>query len=214
MKPGGFRRSFFNEAGPAGTLTKAEGRGILSVAGGPPTIDGEGGNMITAFEESLDGSHAVICMQKENGEIFYQNPACRKSCGDYVGAECPRTCVSESEKFLGRPLPSEGFQFLSNRKVGKQHYDVLFFTEDSHRMTVLYPLRQKYEAWLKKFQERNLSRRELEIANLCVQGYTNAGIARELFISKATLKTHLNNLYKKMPEARSEGWRKSAVAGS
>lgn len=170
--------------------------------------------MITEFEDSLDGSRAVICMQKEGGEVFYQNPACRKSCGDYVGSECPRTCVSDCEKFLGRNIPSEGFQFLSNRKVGKQHYDVLFFTENARRMIVLYPLRQKYESWLKRFQERNLSRRELEIANLCIQGFTNAGIAKELFISKATLKTHLNNLYKKMPEARLEGWRKSSVAST
>jgi hypothetical protein len=170
--------------------------------------------MIAQLEESLGGSRAVVCMQREGGEVLYQNSACRRSCGNYIGNECPRTCISDCEKSLGRPLPSEGFQFFSNRKVGKQHYDVLFFTENSNRMTVLYPLRQKFEAWLRRFQDRNLSRRELEIANLCLQGFTNAGIARELFISKATLKTHLNNLYKKMPEARLEGWRKSSIAGA
>ena len=167
--------------------------------------------MISGLDATLSESKAIICMQKTSGEVFYQNVACKKSCGIYQGVTCPQTCVTECERHIGGTLPPDGFQFLSNRKVGNQHFDVLFFTEESQRLIVLYPLRQKYESWLRRFQERNLSRRELEIANLCIQGYTNAGIAKELYISKATLKTHLNNLYKKMPEARSEGWRKQSV---
>jgi hypothetical protein len=167
--------------------------------------------MLSGLEATLTESKAIICMQKTSGEVFYQNQASRKSCGTYQGVTCPKTCITECEKYMGRPLPPDGFQFLSNRKVGHQHFDVLFFTEDSQRLVVLYPLRQKYENWLRRFQERNLSRREMEIANLCIQGFTNAGIAKELFISKATLKTHLNNLYKKMPEARSEDWRKQTA---
>lgn len=47
-----------------------------------------------------------------------------------------------------------------------------------------------------------LSRRELEVLRLVAAGKSNRRIASELFVSVGTVKTHLNNLYRKL-EARS-----------
>ncbi|RFU36709.1 DNA-binding response regulator [Actinomadura logoneensis] len=43
----------------------------------------------------------------------------------------------------------------------------------------------------------NLTRREAEVLGLIARGRSNAEIARELFISEATVKTHINNLFAK-----------------
>jgi len=53
-----------------------------------------------------------------------------------------------------------------------------------------------------------LSGRELEILQLVAAGKSNRQIATELFVSVGTVKTHLNNLYRKL-NARS---RTEAVA--
>jgi hypothetical protein len=125
-----------------------------------------------------------------------------------MGKQCPLTCVLSCEKASEKPLSEEGIQFFPNNKVGNKFFDVLFFSAIPFRMVIMYPLEQKYDAWLNRFKEKDLSRRESEIANLCIQGFTNTRITKKLSISKATLKTHLNNIYKKMPEARSQSWRR------
>lgn len=112
---------------------------------------------------------------------------------------------------MGKPLKGEGIQFFPNSRLGRQFFDVLFFNAHPFRLVLLYPLQRKYDAWLKRFKEKDLSRRETEVAQLCLEGFTNSRIIRRLSISKATLKTHLNNIYKKMPEARVEAWRKSSL---
>jgi hypothetical protein len=117
--------------------------------------------------------------------------------------------VASCEKVQGGKIEGDGIRFFPDNKMGDQFFDVLVFTEHPYRMVLLNPLQQKHEGWLRRFQDRSLSRRELEVAHLAVQGMPNSGISKRLFISKATLKTHLNNIYKKMPEIRNEGWRKN-----
>ena len=53
-----------------------------------------------------------------------------------------------------------------------------------------------------------LSERELEVLRLIASGASNRDIARKLFVSLATVKTHINNIYRKL-EART---RTQAVA--
>ena len=162
------------------------------------------------FNEAMRKSRTSVCLLKAGSKVYYQNAACKKLCGTFTGKSCPLSCVQSCEKAEGKPMPSDGIHFFSNRKVGNQYFDALFFNAVPLRMVMLYPLQKKFNAWLRRLRERNLSRRELEIAHLCVQGHTNTSIAKKLFISKATLKTHLNNIYKKMPEIRTEGWRQGA----
>ena len=43
-----------------------------------------------------------------------------------------------------------------------------------------------------------LSERELEVLQLIASGKSNRRIATELFVSVGTVKTHINNLYRKV----------------
>jgi len=43
-----------------------------------------------------------------------------------------------------------------------------------------------------------LSKRENEIVKYILSGYTSGSIAKELYISLATVKTHISNIYRKL----------------
>ena len=43
-----------------------------------------------------------------------------------------------------------------------------------------------------------LTTRELEVVRLIAQGHSNAEIAAELFVSDATVKTHINHIFSKL----------------
>lgn len=53
------------------------------------------------------------------------------------------------------------------------------------------------EAYLAFANEKELTRRETEIAFLAVNGYSNQRLAEELYISEATVKKHLTHIYEK-----------------
>ena len=46
-------------------------------------------------------------------------------------------------------------------------------------------------------KKNNLTQRESEILTLIKKGYSNKEISNELFISVNTVKTHINNIFKK-----------------
>ena len=43
-----------------------------------------------------------------------------------------------------------------------------------------------------------MSERELEVLALLASGRTNAEIAKELFVALGTVKSHINNIYRKL----------------
>lgn len=65
----------------------------------------------------------------------------------------------------------------------------------------------------KRFQEFGLTKRELEIAGLIVEGKSNGEIAQVLFISEATVKKHISNIFEKTGAARREELVRMALGG-
>ncbi len=49
-----------------------------------------------------------------------------------------------------------------------------------------------------ELEKLNLSKREYEVLQLLVKGYSNAEIAAQLFLSVSTIKTHISNLFVKL----------------
>jgi DNA-binding CsgD family transcriptional regulator len=67
---------------------------------------------------------------------------------------------------------------------------------------IIVPQAEKFvlnEAELKKLE---LSSREYEVLELMAKGYSNADIAKSLFLSVSTVKTHASNLFLKMDVKR------------
>ncbi len=166
-----------------------------------------GWKMENRYEGLFEESCSSICVLKSGQKVLYQNQTCKKLCGNHGSNPCPQSCVSSCEKVLGRKIPMEGLHYFSNTKVGNEFFDLFFYHESNYRIVILQSLSPKYDSWLKRFTGRGLSRRELEVVRLGMRGMTNTQITQKLGISRPTLKTHLNNIYKKAPEIRKENWR-------
>ncbi|MCB9085063.1 MAG: helix-turn-helix transcriptional regulator [Bdellovibrionaceae bacterium] len=149
-------------------------------------------------------------MKSQDGTIVSQNETCVEVCGHRVGETCAGVCIDGYEGNPGAERASEGTSYFKDQSLHGEPCDVMLIDDLQHLTIVFYLLKdfQKKEiAYLKEKFE--LSKREMEVAELVVQGLTNKEIAEKLFISASTLKTHLNNIYRKTKGEFLAKWRQA-----
>ena len=165
------------------------------------------------LEKILEGSGVSVCVQDLRGEILYQNSPCVSICGGRVGlldpAFCRKRCLRHYVSDPRIPAQNEGTQSHSDRRIGGSFFDVVFLKTGTSLVTILHPVGDRGQAEVRLLAAAGLSRREVEIAALIVRDVPNTEIARRLGIAKSTLKTHLNNIYRKVPGGSSTLGRRS-----
>ena len=109
------------------------------------------------------------------------------------------------------PSRAEGAQLFANKTIKNQYVDMVLLNNGENIVTLIYPVNDKHSKELEYFRDKGLSKREREIVEMVVRGMTNSEIVKTLEISKATLKTHLNNIYKKLPVESRLGFRRRAL---
>lgn len=143
-----------------------------------------------------------ICIKDLEMRVKYQNESSEKICGMMKGEVCTKACQTLRSEIPGCSAFSQGMKMFKNVDVNGYKADIVLVEDTQAITTMVYPLHsseellQQQEAYLR---ERGLTKSEVRIMQMVLQGMTNAVIAEKLFISKATLKTHLNNIYKKLP---------------
>ena len=153
----------------------------------------------------LFGADTGVCVKDTKGLVTHQNEACQQTCGDQAGHICTKHCMSNYHIPSDLPALLEGATVIKDMKIestaghAPQNYDVVILNNGDQIVTLLYPLKAKYEKETKFLNQLGLSPREREILGLVFEGRTRAQIAEQLHISLPTLKTHLNNIYKKLP---------------
>ena len=148
------------------------------------------------------GSKIGICVKDNDKKVLFQNSICVQTCGELAGGVCRKTCMSLYHQVEECSALNEGMKLFKGVEIEGHKVDALIVNDGSQITTLLYPLDADQEKFKKQeafFKERGLTKSELRIMQMVMQGMTNASIAQQLFISKATLKTHLNNIYKKLP---------------
>lgn len=148
------------------------------------------------------GNKLGLCVKDQEKRVLYQNDTSVKTCGSVVGEICKKACMELYHQVEECSAVSEGMKLIKATQVEGRKVDALIVNDGERITTLLYPLDEDQEKFKKQeafFRERGLTKSELRIMQMVMQGMTNAAIAEQLFISKATLKTHLNNVYKKLP---------------
>lgn len=137
----------------------------------------------------------AICIADHDGKILSQNEACTSLCPIPEGTICKFLSINSTQS-----SDNEGMVFRKCHTVGDMPVDVVTINDGTTLTTLFYPLSDHIHKQISLLKEYGLSKRELEVAYLMLNGRSNDSIAKELFISKPTLKTHINSIYKKIPQ--------------
>lgn len=139
------------------------------------------------------------CITEHNGKIISKNEACNSLCPTAEG----EVCKSSSRLTPGNQIDincTEGMFFNKCQPMGETIVDAVTINDGLTLTTIYYPLTDHIQKQIAMVKKYDLSKRELEVAYLMLNGRSNEAITKELFISKATLKTHINSIYKKIPK--------------
>jgi DNA-binding CsgD family transcriptional regulator len=148
--------------------------------------------------ESLIEDNIAVCVKDAKKTVLEQNDLCRAICGDCLGKVCQSGCMALYAEDGSQQWKAWGSRVYNNGCVNNAFFDVTLLCSDQHIITFLQPLQEKYEAALRYYRARGLTRRQADVVSLAIQGATNADICERLSISRATLRTHLNNIYRKL----------------
>jgi hypothetical protein len=154
-------------------------------------------NSMFGFEE------IGICISTPHKKILFQNDACKLTCGNQLLKTCnlcKGVTFQETQHHVFPGLSKTTAMVGEKQCIANQLCDIYQYKEkDKKNLTVLYPVDKEISKYYLYFKEKNFTPRELEIGLLILEKKTN----HKLFISKATLKTHLNHMYQKCPSLKS-----------
>ncbi len=153
--------------------------------------------MNNILESSLDASHVAVCVKDRNKRVLSQNDYCRELCGERCGERCETGCMELYAGDKTRQWKDWGSRVYRNSFLHGSFFDVTLLCSSDSIITFLQPLKERYEMALAYYREKGLTKRETEVVSLTIRGISNPEICNALSISKATLRTHLNNIYHK-----------------
>lgn len=152
------------------------------------------------LEQSFEAGNIAVCVKDAGGRVLMQNDYCREVCGERCGEVCEVGCMELYAKDKSTQWKNWGSRLYKNSHVHDSYYDVTLLCSQQHMITFLQPLEEKYEMALAYYRDRGLTSRETEVVFLAIRGISNPEICRRLSISMPTLRTHLNNIYRKFRE--------------
>lgn len=150
------------------------------------------------LDETLTAEDIAVCVKDTERRVLAQNEHCRSLCGDCVGQICRQGCMALFAADATHQWRDGGSRLYPNSCVHGGFFDVTLLCSGQRIVTLLQPLKARYDAALAWYRDKGLTRRETEVIALTIRGVSNSEICRRLSISLATLKTHLNNVYRKV----------------
>lgn len=142
-----------------------------------------------------------ICIKTLDKKVTYQNEICIKICGVKISENCHKGCM-ENYDTKSPKIINEGMNLIKCQNVDGSITDATVVNDGKNLITILYPLIDKINSIdqnLINLKKHGLTKAELDILSLVLKGMSNKEISQKLFIANSTLKTHLNNIYKKLP---------------
>ncbi|GIL16493.1 MAG: hypothetical protein BroJett040_02440 [Oligoflexia bacterium] len=141
----------------------------------------------------------IVCMKDEKGQILFQNDKCVSICGELQGTLCSKGCMSHYNSETETAKMKNGFHFFHKKDIEGANYDIVILKRSNMLLSMLHPTQEvssQAQVWL---TSDKLTKREKEILYLRVcQGLTHKQICEKIYISRPTLRTHINNINKKL----------------
>jgi len=154
--------------------------------------------MNTVLEQVFETGELGVCVKDSQGKVLQQNRLCLDICGDCLGQVCKVACMELYARDKSRQWQNWGSHVYHNSYAHNGFYDITLLCNNENLITFLQPLSEKHQKALDYYTGMNLTKREMEILSYIIKGASNLDICEQLSVSKATIKTHLNNVYKKL----------------
>ncbi len=94
---------------------------------------------------------------------------------------------------------TQGFHSLPPFEMNGIQLDAIVLNDGKNLTTFQYETQNRVDQQIEALSKFGLSKSELKVIRGILTGLTNREVANQLFISARTLRTHLNNIYKKIP---------------
>lgn len=143
------------------------------------------------------------CLRNSQGIVDQQNDVVIEYCGSRKGEVCENTCAQKlREKYTPAEIEKGQLFHLGTCRFSQGTGELVLVKADGGWKTYFQTSKISVSEIEKLVSEGILSSRESEIAKLIMAGFSNSEVAAQLFISKPTVRTHLNNIYKKIGKLR------------
>lgn len=139
-----------------------------------------------------------ICIKSRDWTIEHQNAGCISICGNQIGKRCQDTCWRLTRPTSLGDESDVGIKAFKNKGFRENACDVAMVFQEDRITSFLCPLNEEAEKEKKMLKDRGLTNREIEIFQLRKRGFKNVEIELELGITRATLKTHIGHILKKI----------------
>ncbi|SFD11554.1 helix-turn-helix domain-containing protein [Pseudoalteromonas denitrificans] len=152
----------------------------------------------TLLLSSMEQAGMIVCIKDNNKKVLKQNKKCITLCGLLEGEVCNDGCMQIYNSDTNQQWNNWGNRTYPNCYLHNDYYDVTLLCSEQNITTILQPLKQKLLDAIAYYNSMGLSKREMQVISKVITDLTNDEICEQLFISKATLRSHLNNIYKKV----------------
>lgn len=137
-----------------------------------------------------------VCVKSLDGVVLTQNQKCIDICGVQSGNKCAFGCGLHIGKNDSDDLGFNTFRTAINPGL---RVNVVLINDGVHITSLLCDIKDVVKEQMAQVEAYALSRAESRVLEAYLYGYSNVETAERLYISRATLRTHLNNIYKKIP---------------
>lgn len=149
-------------------------------------------------------SGIIYCIRDSENNITYQNRNSKKKCSHLGHLLCQNRCLPHIKASSKINEVEFGPHYLKHKFIEGIEYDIILFKSFTKTLILLFPLKDQLINLKNKWSKKGITPREIEILTLKFYNKKNLDIAKTLFISKSTVKTHINNIFKKI--GNQSGW--------
>lgn len=142
-----------------------------------------------------------ICIKSQDAVVEFQNQKCFDLCGDQLNKKCEKGCMLRYAKSKADAAFDHSYKIIKNIESDGVLVDAIMINDGQNLTTLLLEKNLAVEEQMIQISKFKLSTSEMNVMEKYLLGISNHEISKQLFISKATLRTHLNNIYKKIPDS-------------